>query len=62
MIGTYLGYGNLAARLRSEQQVDRIKRRAEKIGEDARELKLPVELVRRYAQTLAAAGQNRNVL
>jgi hypothetical protein len=61
MIGTYLGYDNLAARLRNEQQADRIEQRAGKIGEDIKELQLPIETLKRYEHLLAAAGQNRGV-
>jgi hypothetical protein len=61
MIGTYLGYDNLAARLRNEQQADRIEQRSGKIGEDIKELQLPIETLKRYEHLLAAAGQNRGV-
>jgi hypothetical protein len=62
IIGTYLGYDNLSARLQNERQQDRIEGKAERIRGDLEKLSVPIETLRRYESSLGAAGQNGEVL
>ncbi len=48
MVGTYLGYDNLSARLQNERQSDRIERRADGISNEISSLKPPLDTLRRY--------------
>lgn len=55
IVGAVTGYENLTTRLRNDQQIDRIEA-------GVKDLKLPVETIRRYESELRAAGQNAEIL
>ncbi|WP_441256017.1 hypothetical protein [Tardiphaga sp. 285_C5_N1_2] len=62
IFGALVGYENLATRLRNDKQNDRIESRGDQIVTEVKELKVPIETLKRYEAQLDAAGQNTEVL
>lgn len=62
VVGAYVGFDNLSARLANERQQQRIEGRQEEIKQQLNGLTVPIEALRRYEQMLQSQGQGFDVL